>query len=330
MLFNLVSLLSSSRDDADGEQVFTSLPVAMLGIFEQDVGATPSLLFPALYQVGITGSLYTRVAFFVAMLDSVYQSCVCFWIPYFAYFGIPTASVTGHDVSLWEFGSCVAVAAVLVANNFVALQTRFFTWIIAVILVLSSLTVFVWIAIYSQFQTFTFEHVAGYLYSTLAFWASIVLVQILALLPRFAFRFARLQYRPTVADSIREYVLSRPRQAALEEGRQDLAEAARTPSLKEAQAESHEMATVVAGLPTISIRSSQEAPYAQPSPPRIRTESATSQDALARHVDPPSPGPSPAPSPIREDRPTSYDSTATGVTPSPSWATALDDAPHAM
>jgi magnesium-transporting ATPase (P-type) len=50
--------------------IFTSLPVAVLGAFEQDVPAEASLAYPALYKRGILGLEYTK---------SMYgrTTCVC-------------------------------------------------------------------------------------------------------------------------------------------------------------------------------------------------------------------------------------------------------------
>ncbi|CAH7683988.1 expressed protein, partial [Phakopsora pachyrhizi] len=74
--------------------VFTSLPVGLMGAFEQDLSANASMAFPVLYRRGILGLQYTRKKFWLYMLDGTYQSVVAYWIPYFVYFSIPTASVT--------------------------------------------------------------------------------------------------------------------------------------------------------------------------------------------------------------------------------------------
>ncbi|POW20980.1 hypothetical protein PSHT_02928 [Puccinia striiformis] len=77
--------------------VFTSLPVGLMGAFEQDLSANASMAFPALYKRGIYGLQYTRLKFWSYMLDGTYQSIVSFWIPYFVYFHSTSVSITGRD-----------------------------------------------------------------------------------------------------------------------------------------------------------------------------------------------------------------------------------------
>jgi len=59
------------------------------------------------------------------MSDGLYQSAVVFFIPYFAWtVGIPT-SWTGRGVdSLADFGTTVAVAAIVAANTYVGMNTH--------------------------------------------------------------------------------------------------------------------------------------------------------------------------------------------------------------
>lgn len=321
------------------------------------------------------------------MLDSVYESCVCFWIPYFVYFMTPTASVQGHDVSIWEFGVTVAVGAVLVANNFVGILTRYWTWIIIVVSIISSLSVLVWTMIYSIFPTFTFKGVMVNTFGTFEFWAAVVLVQILALLPRFVYRYVQVQYWPIDSDIVREMVL-RPPSDKTHEFLEAMAPNPLQPpavigspkksksaaySPRPGQEEAHEMTVKTSGVPlapVIAVSESSPVPArargydtdsgsatpssgpsasASPSPyiphhmrghPRPRTitdESATSTDALNRTSAGASPIHSPTLAPedpfghrahddaARQSRPTSTGSATGLVSPSPSWATALEE-----
>lgn len=187
--------------------VFTSLPVGLMGAFEQDLSANASMAFPTLYKRGIAGLQYTRTKFWLYMLDGTYQSAVAFWIPYFVYFSSPTVSVTGRDVSIWEFGTTVAVGAVFAANNLIAINTRYWPWFIFTVLFVSSMMVFVWTAVYSGLAGYYFKDVVLYTFSTFEFWASFVLVQVLAGLPRLTYKYLQIQYWPKDADLIREMLI---------------------------------------------------------------------------------------------------------------------------
>lgn len=138
--------------------VFTSLPVAVLGILDQDVDAKTSMAYPQLYRRGILGKEWTRRRFFGYMLDGLYQSAIAFGVPYFVFAWSTTHSTTGHDFALWELGTTVAACAVTAANLFVGLNIRYWTWMVFVIIIASTLAFHVWIAIYSQFETFFFQN----------------------------------------------------------------------------------------------------------------------------------------------------------------------------
>ncbi|GAA5871972.1 hypothetical protein JCM8547_006205 [Rhodosporidiobolus lusitaniae] len=186
--------------------IFTSLPVAVLGIFDQDINARVSLAFPQLYRRGILSKEWTRPTFFGFMLDGLYQAAICFFVPYFVFAWSTTHSVDGHDFSVWEFGTTVAACAVTAANLFVGLHIRYWTWMVWVIIIGSTLLFHIWVAIYSQFPVFTFQNELIYLYGTLNFWTSILLTQIAAIGPKYLYKYLQSAYWPKDSDIVREMV----------------------------------------------------------------------------------------------------------------------------
>jgi phospholipid-translocating ATPase len=59
------------------------------------------------------------------MGDGLYQSVVMYFIPYFAWTLGPAVSSTGKGIdSLADFGTTVAVAAIVAANTYVGLNTH--------------------------------------------------------------------------------------------------------------------------------------------------------------------------------------------------------------
>jgi phospholipid-translocating ATPase len=105
--------------------VFTSLPVIALGAFDQDVNARAALAYPQLYVRGIRGLEYTRAKFWAYMLDGFYQSAVVFFIPFCAWWFGLAVSWNGKGIdSLSDFGTTVAVAAILAANLYVGISTH--------------------------------------------------------------------------------------------------------------------------------------------------------------------------------------------------------------
>ena len=93
--------------------------------FDQDINARAALAFPQLYVRGIRGLEYTRLKFWLYMLDGLYQSAVVFFIPFCAWAFDLAVSWNGKAIdSLADFGTTVSVAAIFAANTYVGINTR--------------------------------------------------------------------------------------------------------------------------------------------------------------------------------------------------------------
>jgi phospholipid-translocating ATPase len=93
--------------------------------FDQDINARAALAFPQLYVRGIRGLEYTRLKFWLYMLDGLYQSAVVFFIPFCAWALGLAVSWNGKGIdSLADFGTTVSVAAIFAANTYVGINTR--------------------------------------------------------------------------------------------------------------------------------------------------------------------------------------------------------------
>lgn len=192
--------------------VFTALPVIVLGAFDQDINAKAALAFPELYVRGIRGLEYTRLKFWTFMLDGLYQSAVVFFIPYLAWsFGL-AVSWNGKGIdSLADLGTTVAVGAIFTANTYVGMNTHYWTFITWIVVIGSSLVMILWVVIYSYFPPSNFFTSTGafvdeveILFSNLIFWCSVVFSALVALAPRFIYKFVRSTYAPLDKDIVRE------------------------------------------------------------------------------------------------------------------------------
>ncbi|KAF8328106.1 uncharacterized protein EI90DRAFT_2926464 [Cantharellus anzutake] len=183
--------------------VFTSLPVIILGAFDQDLNAKATLAFPQLYKRGILGLEYSRLKFWTYMFEGLYQSLVVFFVPYFFWSIGPAASHNGRGIeSLSDFGTTVAVAAIFSANLFVGLSNRYWTILTWIVIIGSMLSCIVWIAVYSQFDTFTDE--INILFSTTSFWSAVFFSVVIAIGPRYLAKAWSQIYSPLDKDIIRE------------------------------------------------------------------------------------------------------------------------------
>jgi len=185
--------------------VFTSLPVGILGAFDQDTNAQASMAFPQLYKRGIAGLDYTRRRFWIYMSDGLYQSAIIFFIPYLTYAGGVTWSSDALDTnSLWDFGTTVAAAGVFSANLYVGINTRYWTFISWIVNVGSILLCYIWIPIYSALAGPPYEGTVNAIYPSFSFWATVIITVFLAVGPRWLVSAIRQSYFPRDKDVIRE------------------------------------------------------------------------------------------------------------------------------
>ncbi|KAG8948486.1 hypothetical protein FRC04_009694 [Tulasnella sp. 424] len=184
---------------------FTSLPVIVMGAFDQDINAKASLAYPQLYKRGILGLEYTRPKFWAYMLDGFYQSAVVYFFPYLVWYPGNAVSWNGKTIeSLADFGTTVSVAAIVCANIFVGLNTSYWTWIMWFVTIGSSLFMILWIMIYSAFESIDFNNEFILLFSTVDFLATLVLTVMIALAPRYIYKYAVRTYHPLDKDIVRE------------------------------------------------------------------------------------------------------------------------------
>lgn len=185
--------------------VFTSLPVGMMGAFDQDTNAKASLAFPQLYKRGIQGLDYTRTRFWLYMTDGLYQSAVIFFIPFLAYGTGTTWNSGGLDTnSLWDLGTTVAVAGVFSANLYVGINTKYWTIITWVTVLGSILLIYLWIPIYSYLAGLPYYGEVSIIFSSFSFWAIILITVFIAVGPRWLGSAFRQSYFPRDKDIVRE------------------------------------------------------------------------------------------------------------------------------
>jgi phospholipid-translocating ATPase len=189
--------------------VFTSLPVIFMGAFDQDVSADIALKVPQLYMRGILRKDWTPTKFWLYMADGLYQSAMCFFLPYLLYNRGGFVTFQGYDLnSTSEIGVFVAVGTVTVVNLYILLNQQHWDWLFLLIVTLSILTVWGWTGIYSQFHASpVFYHVAQHVFGTASFWAVTFLMIVFCLLPRFVANVVQKLYFPWDSDIIREQVL---------------------------------------------------------------------------------------------------------------------------
>ncbi|KIW20668.1 hypothetical protein PV08_01245 [Exophiala spinifera] len=187
---------------------FTSVPVGLMGILDQDVSDKVSLAVPQLYRHGMERKEWTQTKFWLYMADGLYQSAICFFMAYLLFEPATFETENGRGIAdRSRMGVFVACAAIVVINSYILLNTYKWDWIMVLVTVISSLLIFAWTGIYSSFEaSFQWYKSGAEVYGSLTFWALTLLIVIICLLPRFAAKFFQKNFRPSDIDVVREQV----------------------------------------------------------------------------------------------------------------------------
>ncbi|KAF3768776.1 hypothetical protein M406DRAFT_62832 [Cryphonectria parasitica EP155] len=187
---------------------FTSVPVILMGVLDQDVSDAVSLAVPQLYRRGIERLEWTQRKFWLYMLDGVYQSVMVFFIPYLTVANSPFVSFNGLDVSeRYRLGCYIAHPAVITINLYILINTYRWDWVMLLVVVISDLFIFFWTGVYtSTTYSATFYKAAPQVYAEATFWACYFITPVVCIFPRFAIKALQKVYFPYDVDIVREQV----------------------------------------------------------------------------------------------------------------------------
>lgn len=140
------------------------------------------------------------------MLDGIYQSVMCFFIPYLTM--INTTSISGNGLDVMDrlrLGCYIAHPAVLTINLYILINTYRWDWLMLLVVVISDLFILFWTGIYtSTTYSGVFYGAAAQIYSEASFWAVFFITPVIAILPRYAIKAMQKVYYPYDVDIIRE------------------------------------------------------------------------------------------------------------------------------
>lgn len=187
---------------------FTSLPVILMGVLDQDVNDKVSLAVPQLYQRGILRLEWTQKKFWRYMFDGMYQSVLCFFLTYLIFYTGGFQTSNGRGVNQREsMGVYVATATIIVANLYVFSNQYRWDWLFSVVVFLSTMLIFAWTGIYTCFTySAALFGAANQVYGSLSFWISILLSSVTCLLPHIFAKSVQKMYYPLDIDIVREQI----------------------------------------------------------------------------------------------------------------------------
>ncbi|XP_008941220.1 PREDICTED: phospholipid-transporting ATPase IC, partial [Merops nubicus] len=187
--------------------LYSSLPVLLVGLLDQDVSDKLSLRFPRLYVLGQKDLLFNYKKFFLSLLHGAITSLIIFFIPYGAY--LKTMGQDGEAPSDYQSFAVTAASSLIFVVNFqIGLDTSYWTFV-------NAFSVFGSIALYFGI-TFDFHsagiHIlfpSGFQFTGTApnalrqpyLWLTMALSVAVCLLPVVALRFLALTIWPTESDT---------------------------------------------------------------------------------------------------------------------------------
>lgn len=187
---------------------FTSLPIILMGVLDQDVDDKVSLANPQLYKRGIERKEWTPKKFWAYMADGLYQSVLVFWAGYLLFSPANTTSHSGQGLDdVKRMGVFIAATAVIVVNLYVLFNTYRWDWLTLVVQAFSILIFFLWTGAWtSSTGSVYFYKAAAEVFGQLTFWLFVLVTFVICMLPRFTAKSAQKVFFPREVDIIREQI----------------------------------------------------------------------------------------------------------------------------
>ncbi|XP_077633815.1 phospholipid-transporting ATPase IC isoform X2 [Crocuta crocuta] len=191
--------------------LYSSLPVLLMGLLDQDVSDKLSLRFPGLYIVGQRDLLFNYKKFFVSLVHGILTSMILFFIPLGAY--LQTVGQDGEAPSDYQsFAVTIASALIITVNFQIGLDTSYWTFV-------NAFSIFGSIALYFGIMfdfhsagihvlfpsAFQFTGTASNALRQPYIWLTIILTVAVCLLPVVAVRFLSMTIWPSESDKIQKH-----------------------------------------------------------------------------------------------------------------------------
>ncbi|KPP80194.1 putative phospholipid-transporting ATPase IC [Scleropages formosus] len=203
---------------------YSSLPVLLVGLLDQDVSDSLSIRFPKLYLPGPQGVMFNYKNFFISLFHGIFTSLIIFFIPYGAF--RQTMGQDGEAPSDYQsFAVVTASSLTIIVNLQISLNTSYWTFV-NFFAVLGSIAIYFGImfdihsagihVIFTSAFTFTvYEHhlfsplflitavgVASNTFRQPYLWLTIILTVGISLLPVICIEFLQKTIWPSEGDKI--------------------------------------------------------------------------------------------------------------------------------
>ncbi|KAJ7950129.1 Phospholipid-transporting ATPase [Quillaja saponaria] len=176
--------------------IYTSIPTIIVGILDKDLSDKTLLLYPKLYGAGYRCDAYNLQLFWITMIDTLWQSLVLFYIPLFTY--------KDSSIDIWSMGSLWTIAVVILVNVHLAMDIQRWVLITHVAIWGSIFITYGCMVVIDSIPVFPNYWTIYHLAKSPTYWITILLITIVALLPRFICKFVYQIFWPSDIHIARE------------------------------------------------------------------------------------------------------------------------------
>ncbi|XAR68703.1 Phospholipid-translocating ATPase [Bertholletia excelsa] len=183
--------------------IYTSVPTIVVGIMDKDLSHKTLLQYPKLYCAGHRQESYNMYLFWITMIDTLWQSLVLFYVPLFAY--------RDSSIDIWSIGSLWTIAVVILVNMHLAMDIQHWLLLTHVAVWGSIAITYACLVVLDAIPIFPNYGTVFHLAKSHTYWISILLIIVLALLPRFTFKVVHQTFWPSDIQIAREAEILRKR-----------------------------------------------------------------------------------------------------------------------
>jgi len=176
--------------------IYTSVPTIIVAILDKDLSRRTLLKHPQLYGAGQREESYNLRLFIFIMMDSVWQSLAVFFIPYLAYKNSAIDSASLGD--LWT------LSVVILVNIHLAMDVIRWNWITHAAIWGSIVATWICVIVIDSIPTLPGFWAIYKVMGTGLFWALLLAVIVVGMIPHFAAKAIREHFMPNDIQIARE------------------------------------------------------------------------------------------------------------------------------
>jgi uncharacterized protein (DUF983 family) len=185
--------------------VFTFLPTIFIGIFDQDINDTISVLVPQIYKKGIRQELYNTIRFWEILGFATFHSVVCYAVGFFIVYD-SVLNEKGYDLDLASFGTIVSFSAIIVVNVYSVACWHNWTYITHFSLWFSLGVWTIYVCLYSLSLGSLSHGITDTVLIAPQFYLGVLLTVVIALGPPYVLQYVKTTLYPSDTDIAKEII----------------------------------------------------------------------------------------------------------------------------